>query len=150
LPNPVAVLAEMVRATRSGGWVVVLETDWGTLSIDTEETDIERRLARFATEHMRQNGYAGRQLYRLFKRQQLVDIVLEMRPDYTTHYPFMRQVLQMEDCESKALRAGIANVEELQRWQRSLAHAEEEGVFFCSLTMMLIAGRKPGVVQRSW
>jgi ubiquinone/menaquinone biosynthesis C-methylase UbiE len=69
LLNPAAALAEMVRVTRSGGWVVVLETDWGTLSIDTEETEIERRLARFATEHMRQNGYAGRQLYRLFKRQ---------------------------------------------------------------------------------
>jgi hypothetical protein len=82
-------------------------------------------------------------LYRLFKRQPLVDIVLDMRADYTTHYTLMSQVLHMEDCEAKALRAGVVNGEELQRWQRSLAHAEAEGVLFCSLTMMLIAGRKP-------
>jgi hypothetical protein len=72
-----------------------------------------------------------------------VDIVLELRPDYTTHYPLMKQVLQMEDCESRALRAGMVSVEELQHWQHSLAQAAAEGVLFCSLTMMLIAGRKP-------
>jgi hypothetical protein len=46
-------------------------------------------------------------------------------------------------CESRVLQAGIVSVEELQRWQCSLARAEAEGVLFCSLTMMLIAGRKP-------
>jgi ubiquinone/menaquinone biosynthesis C-methylase UbiE len=143
LRTPAAALAEIVRVTRPGGWIVVLDTDWGTLSIDTEETEIERRLARFETERMRQNGYAGRQLYRLFKRQQLVDIVVEMRPDYTLQYTLMRQVLQLDDCESRALRAGMVSVEELQRWQRSLAQAAAGGVFFGSLTMMLIAGRKP-------
>lgn len=143
LLDPAAALTEMVRVTRAGGWIVVLDTDWGTLSIDTEETEIERLLARFQAERMRQNGYAGRQLWRLFKRQQLVDIVLDMRADYTTDYALMRQVLQLEDCEARALRASMVNEEELQRWQRSLAHAEAEGVLFCSLTMMLIAGRKP-------
>jgi ubiquinone/menaquinone biosynthesis C-methylase UbiE len=143
LLNPAAALAEMVRVTRPGGWVVVLDTDWGTLSIDTEETEIERRLARFETEHMRQNGYAGRQLYRLFMRQPLVDMVLEMRSDYTTDYALARQVMQLDNCEARALQAGMVGVEELQRWQRRLAQAEAEGIFFCSLTMMLIAGRKP-------
>jgi SAM-dependent methyltransferase len=88
---------------RAGGWIVVLERDGGTLSVDTGESEIERRIARFETERMRQNRDAEGQLYRLFKGQPLVDIVLEMRPDYTTHYPFMRQVLQLEDCESRAL-----------------------------------------------
>jgi ubiquinone/menaquinone biosynthesis C-methylase UbiE len=143
LRNPAAALTEMLRVTRAGGWIVVLETDWGTLSVDTEESEIERRVACFEAECMRQNGYAGRQVYRLFKRQGLVEIVLEMRPDYTMHYTLMKQTLQLEECESRMLRAGLVNVEELQRWQRSLAQAEAEGVFFCSLTMTLIAGHKP-------
>ena len=143
LVNPAAALAEMIRVTRPGGWVVVLDTDWGTRSIDTDEIDIERRLVRFETEHMNHNGYAGRQLYRLFRRQQLVDVVLEMRPVHSTSYPFMRQGMQMEDCEAKALAAGVVTAEELQRWRCSLAHADAEGVFFCSLLMTLVAGRKP-------
>jgi hypothetical protein len=63
-------------------------------------------------------------------------------------YTLMKQVLQLDDCESRALRAGIVSVEELQRWQRSLAQAAAEGIFFGSLTMMLIAGRKPRGAQR--
>ena len=100
-------------------------------------------MARFQAERVHQNGYAGRQLWRLFKRPRLVDIVLDMRADYTTDYALMRQVLQLEDCEARALRAGIVSMKGLRGWQRSLAQAEAESVFFCSLSMMLIAGRKP-------
>jgi hypothetical protein len=131
-----------VSPDRAGG-IVVLDTDWSTLSIDTEGSEIERRLARFETEHMHQNGYAGRQLHRILKRQLLVDMVLEMRSDYTTNYALARQVMQLDNCEAMALAAGIVTAEELRRWQRSLAQAEAEDIFFCSLTMMLVAGRKP-------
>jgi hypothetical protein len=37
----------------------------------------------------------------------------------------------------------VVTEEELQRWRRSLEQAEEEGVFFCSLMMTLVVGRKP-------
>jgi ubiquinone/menaquinone biosynthesis C-methylase UbiE len=148
LVNPALALAEMVRVTRPSGWVVVLDTDWGTRSIDTDEVEIERRLARFETEHMNHNGYAGRQLYRLFKQQPLADIVLEMRPFSSTSYALIRQGMQLEDCEAKALAAGVVTEEELRRWRRSLEQAEGEGVFFCSLMMTLAAGRRPGLSWR--
>jgi ubiquinone/menaquinone biosynthesis C-methylase UbiE len=67
LSNPAQALSEMTRVTKSGGWVVVLDTDWGSLSTNSDETDIERRLARFMAESFLQNGYSGRKLYRLFK-----------------------------------------------------------------------------------
>jgi ubiquinone/menaquinone biosynthesis C-methylase UbiE len=46
LPDPAKVLSEMTRVTKSGGWVVVLDADWGTLSADASDTEIERRLMR--------------------------------------------------------------------------------------------------------
>ena len=76
LSNPAQALSEMTRVTKSGGWVVVLDTDWGSLSTDSDETDIERRQARFLAESSLHNGYSGRKLYRLFKQQNLVDISL--------------------------------------------------------------------------
>lgn len=55
----------------------------------------------------------------------------------------MRQAMQMEDGESKALAAGVVSEAELQCWRDSLEQAEAEGRFFCSLMMTLVAGRKP-------
>jgi len=46
LPHPEQAVAEMVRITRPGGWLVIADADWGTLSIDTSEIAIERRLVR--------------------------------------------------------------------------------------------------------
>jgi hypothetical protein len=59
----------MARVTKPGGWVVVWDADWGTLSINTPEVELERRLVRVHAERELNNGYAGRQLYELFKRQ---------------------------------------------------------------------------------
>lgn len=80
LVNPVGALAEMFRVTKPSGWIVVMESDRGTLSFDTDEIDVERRLVRFFAEQFIQNGYMGRQLYRYFKRQQLVDVTVEVYP----------------------------------------------------------------------
>jgi ubiquinone/menaquinone biosynthesis C-methylase UbiE len=39
------VMAEMIRVTAPGGRLVVADTDWASLSVDTPEIDIERRVA---------------------------------------------------------------------------------------------------------
>jgi len=142
LPRPEQAVAEMVRITRPGGWLVIADTDWGTLSIDTHEIDIERRLVRLGAD-MHNNGYAGRQLYRLLKRQQLADIMIEMVPGYFTHYALAEQVIGPAELAQEALHQSVITEEEAHRWSASLAQADAEGVFFASIMGVLIAGRKP-------
>jgi ubiquinone/menaquinone biosynthesis C-methylase UbiE len=142
LPNPAQALSEMTRVTKSGGWVVVLDTDWGSLSTDTDETDIERRLARFLAESSLQNGYSGRKLYRLFKQQNLADISFEVFPVAIPNYALARRGTQAERIEQEALKAGVVTAKELHRWQTGLEQADSEGVYFCSVNLMLFAGRK--------
>ena len=119
--NPAAILAEIARVTRPGGWVVVLEPDWDTLSLDSPEVEIERRLARVRAEHMTNNGYAGRQLYGLFKRQQFSEITVELHPLFLTSYALFRSATVMERVKRDAKAAGLLSEEELQRWQQHLA-----------------------------
>ncbi len=142
LPHPEQAVAEMVRITRPGGWLVIADTDWGTLSIDTPEIDIESRLVRLGAD-MHNNGYAGRQLYRLLKRQQLADIMIEMVPGYFTNYALAEQVIGPAELAQEALHQSVITEEEAQRWSASLAQADAEGVFFASIMGVLIAGRKP-------
>ncbi|CAA9890342.1 conserved hypothetical protein [Candidatus Methylobacter favarea] len=142
LSNPAQALSEMTRVTKSGGWLVVMDTDWGSLSIDSDETDIERRLARYVAEGYLQNGYSGRKLYRLFKQQNLADISFEVFPAATPNYILARLGMQAERVEQEALRSGVINKEELYRWQMALKQADSEGVYFGSVNLLMVAGRK--------
>jgi ubiquinone/menaquinone biosynthesis C-methylase UbiE len=140
--HPEQAVAEMVRITRPGGWIVVVDADWGTLSIDTAEVDLERRLVRCEAD-AHTNGYAGRQLYRFLRRQQLTDIIIELVPLYFTDYPLAEQVIGPAALAQEALRRGVITAEEAHRWTASLAQADAEGVFFASMHGVPIAGCKP-------
>ena len=142
LLNPAQALSEMTRVTKSGGWVVVLDTDWGSLSTDSDETDIERRLARFMAESFLHNGYSGRKLNRLFKQQNLADISFEVFPVATPNYALARHGTQAERNEQEAFKEGVITSDELLRWRTNLQQADSEGTYFSSVNLMLFAGRK--------
>ena len=143
LETPDQTLAEMARVTKTGGWVIDIDPDWGTLSIATAEVDIERRLVRFKTEHSLKNGYIGRQLYRLFKQQNFVDIQVETLPLHTTDYAVARYIGHLDKVEQGAITADVITSQELRRWHKNLEDAEKQGVFFASLNLVMIVGRQP-------
>jgi ubiquinone/menaquinone biosynthesis C-methylase UbiE len=141
LLNPEKVLSEMVRITKPGGWLVASDTDHSSLSIDNSVIDIEWKLRRFRTDKFK-GGYAGRQLYRLFKRQNLSDITVELFPFFSTDYRSTRYFALLDEGERAAIDTGVITEEELQSWHENLEQADEDGTFFASFTMTVIAGYK--------
>ncbi len=143
LLDPEQTLSEMIRVTKVGGRVAVLDTDWSSFSIDTPEVDIERRLARVNAERVLNNGYSGRQLYRLFKRQELTDITIEIHPLVVTDYTFARQCAVLDEIEYIALTEYSFTDQEIQRWHTYLEQADVSGTFFGSINQVMAVGRKP-------
>ena len=144
LLDPSAALAEMVRVTKADGWVVVLDTDWGSGGIDTDEIDVERRLVRYNAEEKFHNGYAGRQLYRLFKTRGLAEVSFEVVPIVVTHYALARQIWDLDSLRVEALAANVISADELRRLEMGFEEADADGVFFGYGCMILVAGRRMG------
>ncbi len=143
LLNPNRVLSEMTRVTKPGGWIVVIDADWGTLSIDHTDVDLERRLVRFCAEQCTNTGYVGRQLYRMFKQNNLVSIEIEVVPVYFTSYMLARDIFRLDDTERRAVAAAVINETELEHWHTVLEQFDSDGVFFASMHVITVAGRKP-------
>jgi SAM-dependent methyltransferase len=137
-----AVMAELVRVTKPGGVIVVADTDWATLSIDTCEPAVERALVRFVGETIR-NGFAGRQLRRLMKSAGLTEVAIEPWPIAWTDYETFRATsLLLLDMGRRAVRAGVVSDAALDRFETGLADAGSRGVFFASAVVIVARGRK--------
>jgi len=142
LPRPEAAFAELVRVSCSGGWIGVLEPDWGTLSFDCMQVELERRYVRFFIEGFLRNGYAGRRLYRLFASHELSDIVIEIYPVYFTSYAFTQYALLADRVEAAAVAAGALTQEEVGLLRQEWQEADAEGHFFASMHGIGAFGRK--------
>ncbi len=143
LLDPRPTLADMIRVTRSGGLVLALDTDWGSASTDTSEVDVERRLARAHADRAANNGYAGRQLYRLFRQAGLQDIRVEAYVNSSTDYAFTRRATLQDEVERIAIAEGLVTEQEVRRLRDELERADAEGAFFSYASQVLVVGRKP-------
>ena len=136
--DPQRVMAELARVTKPAGRIVAADADWGAASIDAPDTETEAALRRYFAERRRPNGYAGRQLYRFFRRQGLLDLEVETR---TTHY----STAEVGPFEPAGVRAAVADgalpQDAAQRWLAWLEEAGAEGVLSVSIPMVIVAGR---------
>jgi SAM-dependent methyltransferase len=142
LDHPERATAEMVRVTRPGGRVVLMDTDWGTRSVDTPEVELERRIARVLAERCMANGYSGRRLWGLLKTAGVGDLSLDLVPLHVDGYALWRLLSRMETAFAEAVGAGVMTGDEVRRLDDSLREKDAAGTFFASTTVMLVAGTR--------
>lgn len=144
LAHPEQALREMMRVTRAGGRVVVIDTDWGTRSVDTPDTEtaLERRMARVLAELCLVNGYSGRRLYGMAVRAGLADLAVDMVPLYVTDYALWRLMSRLDVAGEVAVREGAMTADEVRRLDESWRMLGDAGTFFAVTNMVMVTGVK--------
>ena len=142
LREPANALAEMKRVIKPDGHIVVIDTDWGTLSVDAPAVALERYLARVQAEQRLTNGYAGRQLYRLFHQHDLHNLVIENFVLHTASYMTFALATGFDELLQIALAMKAIDAEELNDFHAQLIENSNLGGFYASVNLTLMAGQK--------
>jgi ubiquinone/menaquinone biosynthesis C-methylase UbiE len=154
IPDPAAVVAEMVRLIRPGGWVAVLEPDGGGSVCHPAHPAWDRLTQIFfsAQEVDGADTFIGRRLPELFRQAGLVDIGVEAKADI---YPAgnSRRTIRADLVRSmrpKILAAGIASERELDEVDHAVReHLSDPRTLMLPHLLFLTWGRKPDGLDTS-
>jgi SAM-dependent methyltransferase len=148
IPDPTAVVAEMVRLARPGGWVVSDEADCST-HICYPPNAAWDRLADIFLAAFRLDGAdpdLGRRLSGLFRAAGLVDVTIEARADV---YPIghSRRTVRLDilqNMRSKIVERELLAERELDELDRAArGHLADPGTLIMPCVYFLASGRKP-------
>ncbi len=148
VPDPAAVVAEMVRLARPGGWVAVLEPDGGG-SVCYPPHPAWDRLTQIFPSAQQVDGadtFIGRRLPELFRQAGLVDIGVEAKADIYLAGNSRRTIRAdlVRSMRPKIVAAGIASERELDEVDQAVRkHLRDPDTLMLPHLLFLAAGRKP-------
>ena len=141
LKNPDKVLEEMIRVTKTGGIITVTDTDWDTLTINSENKQITRMIVhKYADKHM--NGWSGRTLFSMFKQHNLKDIVVEPYVIQVYDFSTGRAYLGIDKAVENLILEKQITDKDAKQWWNELEEKNKKGLFFLSLVIFIVSGKK--------
>ena len=143
LENPAKALSEIIRVSKSGAHILVMEPDWETLLIDSADHATTRSIVNFICDRMVRNGWIGRQLPRLFKDCGLIEIGVASSSIPLTDFDLADIIWGLRRNAKRAENAGMVSPSAVDQWMRDLEHASTEHRFFGAVTGFAVCGRKP-------
>ena len=141
--RPDLAVAEMVRVTRPGGWVVAAEPDWATLVIDAGDQEVTRAVVIAATERVR-SGTVGRTLRGLLAGTGLGEVGVAARTLVVTDRRAAETLLDIGGAAARAVDGGLVAADRARAWTGGLDRAAAADRFLAALTAFMAWGRVPG------
>jgi SAM-dependent methyltransferase len=152
--DPAAVLSEMVRLARPGGWIAVLEPDAATSVCYPPHPDWDRMTSIWAdvTRAYGTDAQIGRRLPELLRQAGLAGIGTQARADLYPHGHSRRTVRAdlLRSMRTQILAKGISDERELGEVDRAVRkHLDDPGTLVMPNLLFLAWGRKQASPQRA-
>jgi SAM-dependent methyltransferase len=141
LDAPDAALAELVRVTRPGGRIVVIDTDWGMQAIHGADPQLTSRAVECWSSNAA-NGWSGRRLPGIFVDAGMREPVV-VADTFTTTDARRPMGQPFTTMAAVAERTGALSADEARSWLAQLVAAGAHGQFSWAVTMLAVAGARP-------
>jgi ubiquinone/menaquinone biosynthesis C-methylase UbiE len=141
IDDPQGAIAEMARVVRVGGRVVAIEPDWETLTVNSQNRQVTRRLLNFWCDNF-PSGWVGRNLGKYFYQAELGEIQYSPKTLIMTDFALADRVLDLVRTARGATDAGVVSPGEAEDWLEELGESDRTGAFFSSFTVFIVAGVK--------
>jgi ubiquinone/menaquinone biosynthesis C-methylase UbiE len=142
VPDPAAVIADMIRVLKPGGRIVISEPDMEGVWQDSRHIETSRKLLRLVAGSV-PNSFVARQLRRLFREAGLVDVEMHVRPAIITDYEEAYSIMRFDMLAEIALRDGVVTEDEGSDWFLEAREMKKAGLTLFGANFFLVAGSKP-------
>jgi ubiquinone/menaquinone biosynthesis C-methylase UbiE len=141
LPDPSVALSEMVRVTKPGGVVTIIEQDWETFVVDCGDKGVTRRISNFFCDRI-PHGWMGRELHHLFCSAGLCNVHVVPANHILCGEPARLLAPTIRETVERAAAAGVISSAESEAWQMEFDARLEANSLFAGFTMFRAIGRK--------
>jgi ubiquinone/menaquinone biosynthesis C-methylase UbiE len=141
LDDPYAAFKEMVRVTKPGGTVQIIDRDWGLVAIDADDQEVTRKILDCLCGKIR-NGWIGRRVPVLFRDSGMREVRVEALPITVRDFRVADTLLSLTLVAGHAADEGIVSPDEGRAWLRELQDRSDARRFFAAWVMFIVTGRK--------
>ena len=136
----------MVRVTKPGGTVQIIDRDWGLVAIDADDQAVTRKILDCFCAKIR-NGWIGRRVPVLFRDGGLLEVRVEALPITVRDFRIADTLLALTLVARDAAAEGIVSRDEERAWLLELQERSEAARFFAAWVMFIVTRKKGGECQ---
>lgn len=142
LANPLAVFDEFYRVLSAGSPVVIVETDWNSVSFYNGDNQTARRLKEYLAAKQVKNGGAATNMIYYLKTAGFSEFAIQLYPLTTHVLEQCLATLRIDYALSMMEQNGYITQQAHHTFLNALREADSSGYFVCSINLVVVTALK--------
>lgn len=137
LKSPETVVEEIKRVLKADAPLVIVETDWQSLSFYNGDAAIEKKITDYLTEEKVNNGLAARKLTHYMEQGGFREIKLEIFPFVLKTYKEACDYIWIDRIVNEMAEKNYISSQECEAFMQALKNADAQQYFGCAINIVV-------------